>query len=431
MKTFLSFHIRNIRVWRRRLLNSRFFTISCLIHLVLVVTLGGTVLVQRYVEPPDFTAGDGGGFLEGTSINPAPQPQAPTDTQVETFQVQTQAADATNITAITTSAPTQTAFTMPTIIAPTINPNATNLAQNAAPTAAPINASGMSREIAAGIKGFSSGWGKGGSGGYGTSMKAREFEFTAYLAKYSGGNWASTVRIQNNKIVAGSLPNLLYVIGKLSRDKIKANPQAIPLDLSNEAEIMAKRPPFILFTGHRDFTLTPKEVEVLQKYIRLGGCIWGDSSLPGLRSRFDIAFRREMRRVIPDTDKDWVQIPETHAIFTKPYYPEIRAVPPGLNFYKEPLFALTYYDEIAILYTPNSYGDMWQFGLNAKWEFETGRDVNGQYVAMNSALFDRRDTYFRNITPEAVKATYQFGTNIIVHLLTRWEDKVRNVPSSL
>ena len=27
--------------------------------------------------------------------------------------------------------------------------------------------------------------------------------------------------------------------------------------------------------------------------------------------------------------------------------------------------------------------------------------------------------------------TYKFGTNVIVHLLTRWEDKVRNAPRAL
>ena len=58
--------------------------------------------------------------------------------------------------------------------------------------------------------------------------------------------------------------------------------------------IFNKKPPFIFFTGHRDFHLTDKEVTNLRNYIIVGGCVWGDSSLAGHRSRFDIAFRREM-----------------------------------------------------------------------------------------------------------------------------------------
>jgi len=426
---FNSTNAQKFKIWRKRLLNSRFFTISCLLHLVIVVLLGGTVLFNKYVEPPDFTAGDGGGFIQAGEQSNTPPPPTPTDVQ-PTVQIQTPQ-NTSSIETIVSSAPSEAAFTMPTIVAPTINPNATELSTPMSVPSTPTGAQGMSREQLSGIAGFSNSWAKGGQGGFGTSVKNREFEFTAYLAKYSGGDWASTVRIANGKIVAGSLPNLLYTMQKFSKDKIKANPQAEPLDLASEV-IFAKKPPFIFFTGHRDFTLTPKEVENLQKYIRLGGCIWGDSSLPGQRSRFDIAFRREMRRVVPDVDKDFEKLPDNHPIFTKNlYYPEIRGIPPGLNYYKEPIYALMYFGQIAILYTPNDYGDMWQFGLNDQWKFETGRTEGGQYVAMNAALWDRRETYFRNINEEAVKATYQFGTNIVIHLLTRWEDMTRSVPKSL
>ena len=47
----------------------------------------------------------------------------------------------------------------------------------------------------------------------------------------------------------------------------------MPLDLSSD-EIFQKKPPFIWFTGHRDFKLTEKEVANLGEYLRRGGCIW-------------------------------------------------------------------------------------------------------------------------------------------------------------
>ena len=166
----------------------------------------------------------------------------------------------------------------------------------------------MSTAVAAQIKAFTGGWGKGKGAGSGT--RSREFEFTAYIGQYNGGNWNSTVRMSTgNKIETGSLPNLLYLMSAWSKDKIKTNyknVQAIKLDSD---EIFSVKPPFIFLTGTRDFKLSEKEVENLQKYVRMGGCIWGDSSLPGLRSRFDIAFRREMKRVIPDVDKNFEPLP--------------------------------------------------------------------------------------------------------------------------
>jgi hypothetical protein len=202
--------------------------------------------------------------------------------------------------------------------------------------------------------------------------------------------------------------------------------QAIRLDSD---EIFKVKPPFIFMTGTRDFKLTDKEVENLQKYVRMGGCIWGDSSVPGLRSRFDIAFRREMKRVIPDVDKDFEPLPPNHPIFTQGYFAEVKEVPPGLNFYKDPVQALKIYGEIAILYTSNDYGDMWQIGLNEQGQIDTRRNVQGQYVAINDVIFSNRTVYIRNITPEALATTFRFGTNVVIHLLTRWEDKVRTAPS--
>ena len=85
--------------------------------------------------------------------------------------------------------------------------------------------------------------------------------------------------------------------------------------------------------------------------------MWGDSSLPGNRSRFDIAFRREMKRVLPDNDAVWETLPPEHPIFTQPVFPEIKAVPSGMNFYQEPVYALKRFGEVSVIYTANDYGD--------------------------------------------------------------------------
>jgi hypothetical protein len=298
----------------------------------------------------------------------------------------------------------------------------------AAQPAASLGSDGMSTAVAPQIKDFTGGWGKG--KGAGTGTRSREFEFTAYIGQYNGGNWNSTVRVvQGNKIETGSLPNLLYLMSAWSKDKIKTNYQNVrPIKLDSD-EIFSVKPPFIFLTGTKDFKLSDREVENLQKYVRMGGCIWGDSSLPGLRSRFDIAFRREMKRVIPDVDKNFEPLPPNHPVYTEGYFADIKEVPPGLNYYKEPVFAIKVYGEIAILYTANDYGDMWQIGLTQDGQIDLRKSADDKYVAINSDLYDRRDVYLRNLEPAALSTCFKFGTNVVIHLLTRWESKVRTAPT--
>lgn len=182
-----------------------------------------------------------------------------------------------------------------------------------------VKGTGMTAAAAAGIKGFTGGWGKG--SGSGTGTRSREFEFTAYIGQYDGGDWASTIStVKRNKpgrgvepdnIDNGSLPNLLGYISEFSGGKIKTNYKNVKTIKLDSPDFFSLKPPFIFLTGSKDFVLTEPEVENLRKYVSLGGAIWGDSSRPGKNSRFDIAFRREMKRVLPDKDKEWEELPPT------------------------------------------------------------------------------------------------------------------------
>ena len=408
--------------------DSRDFTISVALHAILVAIFGGTVLFQAVKEPPDFEGGEGG-FVEASADNTPPQPQQQQPQQT-TFNVATapQPSATSQLNTITTTAVNPLSFSMEqTIVAP-MNMTPTAPTQAAvAPSSSNMSSDGMTAGAAASIKAFTGGWGKG--SGSGTGTKSREFQFTAYIGQYSGGNWNSTVRVVGGKIETGSLSNLLFLMSHWSKDKIKTNYQNVEAIRLDSDQIFAVKPPFIFLTGTRDFKLTEKEVENLRKYVRMGGCIWGDSSLPGLRSRFDIAFRREMKRVIPDVDKDFEPLPSNHPIFTQAYFTNVKEAPPGLNFYQEPVMALKIYGEIAILYTSNDYGDMWQIGLNEQGQIDMRRDRAGQYVAINPMIFANREVYLRNITPESLDTSFRFGTNVVIHLLTRWEDKVRTAPT--
>jgi Domain of unknown function (DUF4159) len=404
-------------------------TFSTLIHAVIIIVLGGSVLLKVQEEAPDFVA-EGGGLVSNEEVQvtaPQEKPQLEqTEFKPTTDSAATSASAPTLMAAITTTATSTSSLSASPTLAPTINIKAE---MKPVTTNIPAAKGTLSKEMAGKIAGFTSGWAVGGRNSMGKPLKSREFAFTAYLAKYQGGDWDSTVWFRDGKpeISGGSLPNLLYLVGRLSKGKIRADPQAIPLDLASD-DIFVKRPPFIWFTGHRDFKLSDKEVENLAEYLRNGGCLWGDSSVPGQRSRFDIAFRREMLRLVPPGEQ-WFALPATHPIYTSNYFTELRGVAPGVNFYDEPVYALNGYGgSIAILYTANDYGDMWQFGLDDNYEFDTTRDEKRRMVAINEEMWHRRGLYFRNIEPKALQDTYKFGTNIIVYLLTRWEDKVRNAP---
>jgi hypothetical protein len=409
---------------------SRDFTISFVLHLIIVMVFGTTVLFQAVQEPPDFEGGEGG-FVQPGSSAPPPPTQQPTTPQDTTFDVSTVPTPTDNnaVTAITTTAPNALNFTMSPTITPVMptTPTTPSTAQMTSQTVGNFGAEGLTAQAAAQIKDFTGGWGKGVGGGTGT--RTREFEFTAYIGQYNGGNWNSTVRVSGGKIETGSLPNLLYLMSFWSKDRIQTNYKNVKAIKLDSDEIFRVKPPFIFMTGTRDFKLTDREVENLQKYIRMGGAIWGDASLPGLRSRFDIAFRREMRRVIPDVDKDFEPIPANHPVFSQGYFTNIKEAPPGINFYRDPVQVLRIYGEIAIIYTSNDYGNMMSIGLNKDGQIDTRRNARGQFVAINQTIFQNRGVYIRNIEPASLKACFEFGTNLVIHLLTRWEAKVRTAPS--
>jgi hypothetical protein len=263
--------------------------------------------------------------------------------------------------------------------------------------------------------------GKGGAGG----VQGR-YEFTAYLAEYSGGDWDAAHQIREGKIVGGALPNLVYVMREWTRERLDAKFADEPLNLAN-GEILDVRPPFILFTGTRDFVLTEAEVKNLRRYLIMGGAIWGDSNLPGRDSRFDIAFRREMHRVIGDVTASFAALdaPE-HPIFRDQKY-RFSEVPAGVNHFAEPIEAMQIFGVDSIFYTANDYTDMMQIGMTHDGEIDLRRDANNRYVATNGTMWHNRDIYFRNLEQAPIEGSYQLVINLTYHLLTRWEERLQEL----
>ena len=406
---------------RDRLVQSRFLTISLTLHAVLVLVLA-TVVVIKPLAPSDegFAAPDG--LVEPTVADSAPPPQAiqPPSIIQKDFTPPSPGSDSRSIVDIIKSqGPTDPApFTPPVVVPGPLLPKENGLTGIPEPMIG--NPQGGSRLTPGELKEIGDFTTK----RVGKSRSSPNFEFTAYIGRYNG-NWNSTVRTQNGKITAGSLPNLLYVTTRWTKERIKTNErnvEAIPLDSD---EIFTTRPPFIFLTGTRDFTLTDREIENLRKYIRLGGAIWGDSSVPGRRSAFDLAFEREMKRVLGDSNTFEV-LPENHPVLAKGYFPKVRTLPAGINHYDEPVRVMRWNGEIAVIQTRNDYGDMWQIGLDKDGKIDLSRNLRGQYVAMNENLWANRGVYIRNIDQPAVEQAYKFGINMIYHLITRWEARTAN-----
>lgn len=403
---------------RDRLARSRFFTISLTLHVVLIAVFGTKVLIDQTKAPeePVMT------FLPGEVPSSPPKPR---DSTIVTPQISNPGnpgslADGPSAldSVIRSINPTGQDLS-PVVINPVVKPPGMNPVPSALLTG-PGNV--LSPEEWKRLKTFAD-WREPGRGDM-------AFTFTAFLGQYRGGNWNSTVRVKNGEITGGSLPNLLYAMSKWSKNRIRTNERevkALPLD---SPELLTSRPPFIFLTGTRDFRLTDREVENLRNYLQHGGAVWGDSSVPGHRSAFDIAFRREMKRVVGGVDTEFETLPANHEVFTNGYHRQIRELPEGVNHYRESVRVLRMFGEIAVIQTVNDYGDMWQVGLDKDGQIDTSRNKDGEYVALNAALWNHRGIYVRNLEQPAVEQAYQFGINMIMHLLTRWEGRL-SAPTAL
>lgn len=250
--------------------------------------------------------------------------------------------------------------------------------------------------------------------------------FPVYVAAYADGDWACNTRLdQKGNIVAGSIPDLVAKINEWGRGRIKGEMVPKPLDIGGP-ELLAQMPPFIFFTGHKDFFLTKQEVTNLQNYLENGGAIWGDNALAGQGSRFDIAFHREMKRVVPDWNKNFEPLSMGDDIFMKSWFP-ISQVPEGMNYHSEPLEHLDIGGKLAILYTPNDYSDLYAMRiLPGDTQMQgTLPDLTSKSPLMTSGLFlSNRDVFFRNFTLQSSLAVHRLGMNIVSYLLTRFDDEL-------
>jgi hypothetical protein len=395
--------------WSDRFFHSGFFLAALLFHLIIFLMVATWIIFPAYKAPVDeFTQ---------TYLPPASPPPPPPPSQAVVVPTHTVAPPTPTITS---SSPTPTfSVPMPDFTQTTTPQNVQD--KMTAPVVTPKN--NLQARLTA-IRQTVANWGRDANNIRDSNSDPHNItaKFPVYLASYANGDWGCNVKLLNGKIDSGSLPNLVAKIGDWSHGKITGNVIPEPLSIGGP-ELLDKKPPFVFFTGHKDFVLTDAEVQNLRDYLQVGGAIWGDNALAGRGSRFDVAFRREMKRVVPDPDKNFVPYAMSDDVFTKSWFP-ITQIPTGMNYYNEPIEHLDIDGKLAILYTPNDYSDMMQMRIvppdDVKY-FAPARPQPPGTLFTPRDMILRSTVFYRNFTLPSCLAVQQLGMNIIGFLLIRFD----------
>ncbi len=254
----------------------------------------------------------------------------------------------------------------------------------------------------------------------------------------------------DNRWYSNCIYNLMLQIERWSQGRVKAHLKPEALKLADREWIEKIKPPFVFITGHKSFKFTQAEKDNLREYLMLGGALWVDNSLPGRRSRFDVSLRRELTgrdaagRSVPGADavlpdREFETIPNDHPVYksSSAHFDFRNGPPAGMNFYREPVECVKIGGEVAVFYTLNAYSDMWETGLTPKDEVDSA----GEWSPSNRTWYYRDgphwwymyrtgqgQKWFRNLSREGIIPCYQFGINIVIHLLTRFQDKFMTLP---
>jgi len=115
--------------------------------------------------------------------------------------------------------------------------------------------------------------------------------------------------------------------------------------------------PLLFMTGHYDFEWSEKEVEKLRVFLTRGGTLVA-SAAAGLKP-FDIAFRRELRKALPDSEL--IRLPPSHPLFAMGWNRvfEVEYTPSALRdnpMLQNPEFYGAFVDNrLVVLYSPYDF----------------------------------------------------------------------------
>ncbi len=140
--------------------------------------------------------------------------------------------------------------------------------------------------------------------------------------------------------------------------------------------------PIVYLAGHGNVKFTEEEIAHLRRYLTSGGFLWADDDYG-----MDPAFRREMKRIFPESD--WVELPFSH-----PIYHIVFQFPNGLPKIHKHAGG-----------PPHGYGLFYQGKMVAFYSFNT--DISDGC----------EDPEIHGDPPELRQAALRMGTNILVWAL--------------
>lgn len=401
------------------ILRSRYFLFSLVLYISLLLIFSGYVISTYLPVRGSFEGVDQLLVLPPAGKPPPPPPRQKTTAETKEVKLTPESTRvaATRLTVSKAAAPTTYVKTKTPQVAPTVKMAEVKIETD---MTSKIKAANIAR--LQGVRRFQKSWGVTGS------KRRVKAKFTIFKAKYQDGDWNCNPQ---------DLDNLMLQIRAWSRKRIDANLYPEVLDVGTD-QLFALKPPFIYLTGHKDFRFKEQEVKNIRDYLMMGGAVWADSALAGRRSRFDIAFRREMKRVLPD--REFEDVNPDHEMFDT-FFEHI-GMPSGMNYYEEPIEVINIGNELAVLYTKNGYGHFWESRLDQKGQIEEGlvsfgtnklgktiwRHVYGPHLSHPRNV---SGTLYRNISDETVRNVYKFGINVVVHLLTRYQKYFRFLPREL
>ena len=408
------------RRWTEKISRSGYFLGAVFLHLVVFLMVATWVIFPAFHPPAeDFTKT----YLPPSSPPPPPPPPTQPAVQVPTHPA------ASLSTVITSTAPTVTInIPMPDIVQSEAPPEVQQtMTQQPVTTPNTISAVRLAKIMDTEEKS----WNRSRENilESGSDPKNVVAKFPVYLASYADGDWGCNIHFgKDGKIDAGSLPDLVAKMNEWSQGHLTGEVEPTPLNIGGP-DLLDKKPPFIFFTGHKNFILTDTEIQNLRDYLQIGGAIWGDNALAGRGSRFDVAFRREMKRVVPDLDKTFEPMPLTYDVFTKSWFP-ISKVPEGMDYFDEPLEHLDIDGKLAIIYTPNDYSDLFCMHiLPGDTQIGPGwADPASGSPLFTFDLFNLNGDFFHNFTLPSCLAAHQLGMNIIGYLLVRFDKDLLLTP---
>ena len=162
-----------------------------------------------------------------------------------------------------------------------------------------------------------------------------------------GGDWDPTPH---------AMPNLMKYVSKNTTLNVQFKRETV--DLSN---VDVYKHPVLYMTGLRDFKLSKPQVAQLKNYLTNGGILVADAAAGSVA--FDTAFRREIARVLPDSelktlaaDSPVYEMP--FAIKTVEYTQLVKTQQSDLN--TPTLEGITIDGQVSVIYSPYSLSNGWE-----------------------------------------------------------------------